>query len=87
MLAVAVLSYATVAEAQPSTFTGSITGHIGAAHGGDVRERAWTPGASMAVIDGNGIGAELDIAHTRDFDKVFFAESAVTSLMLSLIHI
>jgi opacity protein-like surface antigen len=85
MLAVAVLSCAAAAEAQPSTFTGSITAHIGAAHRGDVRGKAWTPGASMAVIDSNGIGAELDVAHTRDFDEVLFAESAVTSLMLNVI--
>jgi hypothetical protein len=50
VLAVAVLSYSAVAEAQQSTFTGSITAHIGVAHGGDVRGRAWTPGASMTVI-------------------------------------
>jgi len=85
VLAVAVLSYAAVAEAQPSTFTGSITAHIGAAHGGDVRDRAWTPGASMTVIDDTGVGAELDVAHTRDFDKALFAESGVTSFMLNFI--
>jgi opacity protein-like surface antigen len=85
MLAVAVLSYAAAAEAQPSTFTGSVTAHIGLAHGGDVRDRAWTPGASMAVIDDNGIGVELDVAHTRDFDQAFFADSAITSFMLNVI--
>ncbi len=85
VLAVAVLSYAAVADAQPAIYTGSITAHVGAAHGGDVRDRAWTPGASMAVVDDNGLGAELDIAHTRGFDKEFFAESAVTSFMLNVI--
>jgi len=85
VLAVAVLSYAAVADAQPGVFTGNITAHFGSAHGGDFREGAWTPGASMAVIDDNGVGVELDFAHAGDFDEVLFADSNVTSFMVNVI--
>jgi opacity protein-like surface antigen len=84
-LAAAVLSCAAVAEAQQSIFTGSITAHVGAAHGGDIRGRAWTAGASMAVIEDNGIGVELDAAHMGGFDELVFAESSVTTFMLNVI--
>ena len=82
---VALLSYGTAVEAQPPGFTGSITGHLGAAHGGDVGDPSLTPGGSMAVIDDNGVGVELDVAHTPDFDKLSFVDSSITSLMLNVI--
>ena len=85
VLAVAVLAYTAVADAQPGVFTGNITAHFGSAYGGDFREGAWTPGASMAVIDDNGVGVELDFAHAGDFDEVLFADSAVTSFMINVI--
>ena len=81
----AVLSFAATGEAQQTTFTGTITAHAGAAHGGDVRGRPLTLGASMAVVDDRGVGAELDVAHTGDFDPVLFADSSVTSVMLNVI--
>ena len=79
------LAYAAGADAQPSTFTGMITAHVGAARGGDVRDLRITPGVSMAVVDDAGLGAELDVAHARNFADGMFAESGVTSVMLNLI--
>jgi hypothetical protein len=74
-----------VAQVSVAQFTGLLTGHIGAARGGDVHGAATTGGMSMAVIDLSGLGAELDIAHTGAFDPDFFSESSVTSVMLNFI--
>ena len=71
------------ADAQSFNFTGLVTGHLGAAATNDVRGVTVTPGGSMAVLDDNGIGAELDIAHVFDFDSTRFADSSVTSAMFS----
>ena len=85
VLVITLLSYGIDVEAQPPAFTGSITAHLGAAHGGDVRDSSLTPGASMAVVDDNGVGVELDVAHTPDFDELSFVDSSITSLMLNVI--
>jgi hypothetical protein len=75
-----------VAQGSGYLFTGMLTGHIGAARGGDVRDAATTVGISMAVIDLNGLGAEVDIAHTSAVDEDFFlSDTSVTSFMLSFI--
>jgi opacity protein-like surface antigen len=68
-------------------FTGLLTGHIGAASGGDVGGATTTGGASMAVIDDNGLGAEIDIGHTGGLDDDFFADGSVTSFMLNFIGV
>jgi opacity protein-like surface antigen len=57
---------ASAAAAQQPLYTGIITPYLGAAAGGDVEGRGVTPGASMAVLDNNGLGAELDVGHTRE---------------------
>jgi hypothetical protein len=66
---VVVLASAPVAEAQSirmGTFRGYFTGHIGMADGGELSEPAVTPGASMAVHEQDGWGAELDFGRTND---------------------
>lgn len=73
------------AEAQSFNFTGLVTGHLGVSGTNDVRDRVVTAGASMAVLDDNGVGAEFDIGHFGDFDDAFFADSSVTSVMLNVI--
>jgi opacity protein-like surface antigen len=76
---------ATAAHAQ-TPYTGWITGHFGAAAGGDVRDWTATPGASLAVTEnGSGLGAELDLSHAGDFDSESFADSSITTAMLSLV--
>jgi hypothetical protein len=59
---------ATDARAQMSmeTFKGYLTGHVGAITAGDVTNERLTFGASVAVHDGTGWGAELDLGHTSD---------------------
>jgi opacity protein-like surface antigen len=84
-LTIAGILVAVGAEAQPALYTGMLTPHIGASAGGDVRERAVTPGASMAVVDPIGIGAEVDLGHSRRVDADRFSESAVTSLMVNAV--
>lgn len=44
-----------------------------------------TPGASMAVVDDHGLGAEIDVSHTRNYDDGLFAESSVTAAMLNFV--
>jgi opacity protein-like surface antigen len=73
------------AQAQSFNFTGLVTGHVGVTGTNDVRDRSATPGASMAVLDDNGFGVELDVAHLSDFDETLFAESGITSAMLNVI--
>jgi opacity protein-like surface antigen len=84
-MALAMVCVAGSARAQSFNFTGLVTGHVGIAASGDVRDRSATPGVSMAVVDGNGIGAEIDVARLGDFDNTRFTESSVSSAMLSVI--
>jgi hypothetical protein len=79
---------ATSANAQSTSaiYTGQVTGHIGAAAGGDLEGRSVTPGVSVSVTDVNGIGAELDVGYSPDIDETF-ASSAVTSLTVNGIGI
>jgi opacity protein-like surface antigen len=74
-----------LAEAQTEVFTGMLTGYVGAVARGDVRDSSVAPGVSMAVLDENGIGVEIDFGRSGDFDTTLFAESSITSVMLNLI--
>ena len=76
-----------LAAAQGALYTGLLTAHFGAARGGDVRNPTATGGVSMAVVDTNGLGAEVDVGHTGAFDRDFFADSSVTSFMLNFVGI
>jgi hypothetical protein len=84
-IALLVVGAAGSAQAQSFNFSGLLTGHVGVTGTNDVRDRSVTPGASMAVLDDNGIGVEVDLAHVNDFDGVAFVESGITSAMLSVI--
>jgi hypothetical protein len=75
---------ATTAAAQ-TPFTAHLTGHLGAVSQGDIRDWTVTPGASIAVVDQNGIGAEFDLAHGGDFDTTLFADSSITTAMLNFV--
>ncbi len=76
---------ATAAEAQLPPFTGVLTGQIGAAASGDVRDLTVMPGVSMAVIDENGLGVEIDASHGGDFDSDRFVDSSITTVMLNFV--
>jgi hypothetical protein len=47
-------------------FQGFLTGHVGAISGGDISSARATLGASVAVNEDNGWGAEIDFGHTAD---------------------
>ena len=79
----AALLVAAPVGAQPALYVGMFTPHIGASAGGDIRERGVTPGVSLAVLDNNGIGAEVDLGHSRRVDADRFTGSAITSLMVN----
>jgi hypothetical protein len=76
---------ASAASAQKPLYTGMVTPHLGVAAGGDVEGRSLTPGVSMTVLDTNGLGAELDVGHTRQIDESRFSESAITSVTVNVI--
>jgi hypothetical protein len=48
------------------TFKGFVTGHVGAISGGDISSARATVGASVAVHEESGWGAEIDFGHTAD---------------------
>jgi hypothetical protein len=58
--------------------------HLGVVSGGDT-EAGVSPGISMAVVENNGWGAELDLTHTVSFVDDAYDESGITSLMLNVI--
>ena len=82
LLVVLMLGVAAAADAQQYLYEGLLTAHIGTSQGGDVQGASTTGGASLAVLDLNGYGAELEIAHFGDFDELF-ADSSVTNFALS----
>ena len=80
---VLLLTAASSVAAQPMVFTGIVTGHLGASAHGDVRDWTVTPGASMAVVDENGLGVELDASYAGDFDDAQFSDSSIGTVMLN----
>lgn len=74
---------ATDAEAQMA-ITGLLSVHLGVASGGDT-ETGVSPGVSMAVIESNGWGTEIEFAHTVSFIDEAYDESGITSLMLNVV--
>lgn len=82
VVGVVVWLWVAAAAAQTVPASGFLTGHAGVASGGDVQGRRSTLGASLAVVETNGVGAELDIAHVRTFDADRFAESGLTTLTI-----
>ena len=63
-----IVSSASDARAQMTmgTFKGYLTGHIGAVTGGDVTNKRLAAGASVAVHETNGWGAEIDFGRSTD---------------------
>lgn len=85
-LAVTVLLVgATAAGAQPAVFSTYVTGRLGVASQGDVREGVLMPSAAMAVLDPNGLGVEIDLGHGGDFDDSQFEDSSLTTVMLNVL--
>jgi len=50
------------------TFKGYLTGHVGVVNGGDVTSARMAAGASVAVYESNGWGAEIDFGRSTDVD-------------------
>jgi opacity protein-like surface antigen len=67
---VGLCAVAGTAEAQMSLapFSGQVTGHLGVAAGRDGRGSTPSIGASLAVIEANGFGAEFDAGLASDDD-------------------
>jgi hypothetical protein len=69
-IAVAALVGASPLEARAQmsmgSFNGFLTGHVGAITGGEVDEPRLAAGVSVAVLEANGWGAEIDFGHTSD---------------------
>ena len=86
LLVVLMLGVAAAADAQQYLYEGLLTAHIGTSQGGEVKGASTTGGGSLAVLDLNGFGAEIDIAHFGDFDDELFADSSVTNFSLSFMY-
>jgi hypothetical protein len=54
------------AQQAAGSFTGFLTGHVGASTGGDLSSARATFGASVAVHEDSGWGAEIDLGHASD---------------------
>jgi hypothetical protein len=65
---VAIVSSASDARAQMTmgTFKGYLTGHVGMVAGGDVDNERVAAGASVAVHEANGWGAEIDFGRSTE---------------------
>ena len=50
------------------TFKGYLTGHVGIVSGGDVTSERMAAGASVAVYESNGWGAEIDFGRSTGVD-------------------
>ena len=83
--AILTMLLATSADAQPALYTGLLTGHIGIASGGNVQESGLTLGGSVAVLDITGLGAEIDLGYTGEYDDARLAESNITSFMVNFL--
>jgi hypothetical protein len=64
LAAVAISAVDARAQMSMGSFQGYLTGHVGAITGPDLSEPRLAGGASVAVQEGNGWGAELDFGHT-----------------------
>jgi len=54
------------AQMSMGSFKGFLTGHVGVITGGEVDDDRPAAGASVAVLEGTGWGAELDFGHGKD---------------------
>jgi len=80
------LAVAGGASAQSSgLYSGLLTGHVGAASGGNVQEAGRTLGGSVAVLDSSGLGAEIDLGYTGEYDDERLAESNITSFLVNFL--
>lgn len=70
--------------AQP-VFIGLASGHVGSASGGDVRDWTGMGGASMAVLDVSGFGAEVDASYVGGVDSERFSESNIMTVMVNAV--
>ena len=70
MLAVCAVIAASADDARAQmtfgTFKGYLTGHVGVVTGGDVTSERMAAGASIAVYESNGWGAEIDFGRSTD---------------------
>ncbi len=64
------------------TFRGYLTGHVGAAVGGELSESRMMPGGSISVQEQDGWGAELDFSRASDA-QVGVQELDITTYMVN----
>ena len=64
------------------TFKGYLTGHVGMVTGGDVTSGRMAAGASIAVYESNGWGAEIDFGRSTDVETNT-APLSLTSYMVN----
>lgn len=83
-----VIAAAAPAGAQThAAYSGVFTPYVGVTAGGDADDPGFTAGASLAVIEDDGWGVELDVGHAVTVGDEGFDESGLTSAMLNLLYI
>lgn len=68
-------------------YSALFTPHLGVTAGDDVDGAGFTVGASLAVVQFDGWGAEIDVAHAVSIDGAGVESSGLTSGMLNLIYV
>ena len=92
LLAILVLGCAAIpaarADAQTKVaYTGYFTPFLGLTAGDDAEDPGFTAGASLAVTDAEGWGAEVDFGHATTLGDDRFRDSGLTSGMVNLFYL
>ena len=78
--------WVTRADAQPTPVAGVLTGQLGVVFGGETEKTGITPSGAIAILESNGLGAEIDLGHTFSIaDEDAFEDSRVTTLTLNFL--
>jgi hypothetical protein len=89
ILVVAIMSAAPGATSAQTVikYSGLLTPHTGVTTGDDAEDPGFTYGVSLAVVDRNGWGAELDVAHATTVGNLGFGDTGLTSGLLHVLYI
>jgi hypothetical protein len=68
-------------------YSGLLTPHAGVTTGDDAEDPGFTYGASLAVVDADGWGAEVDVAHANTVGNLGFGDTGLTSGMLHVLYV
>lgn len=79
--------HATAAAQTTIAYAAIFTPHLGVTAGDDVRGAGLTAGASLAVVQSDGWGAEVDVAYANAIDGEGVENSGLTSGMVNVLYV